>query len=105
MVGKKLIDAATLVHDKRPYFFSYFVPSVLQTFRPDQETPSPDSTLNARTDQSRKRTYNKAKALLNVDTRLLIARLARSDPRNHFVVVNFLSAVCSNLGVFRHLMI
>jgi hypothetical protein len=28
VVGKKLIDAATLVHDKRPYF-SYFVPSVL----------------------------------------------------------------------------
>ena len=32
----------------------------------------------------------------------LIARLARSDPRNHFVVGNFLSAVCSNLRVFRH---
>ena len=31
----------------------------------------------------------------------LIARLARSDPRNHFVV-NFLCAILSNFRVFRH---
>ena len=30
-----------------------------------------------------------------------IAQPARSDPRNHFVV-NFLSAICLNLRVFRH---
>ena len=34
----------------------------------------------------------------------LIARLARSDPRNHFVL-NFLSAVCSNFWVFHHVFI
>ena len=35
----------------------------------------------------------------------MIARLARSNPRNHFVVVNFLCAVCSNFRVFRHVVI
>ena len=36
----------------------------------------------------------------------LIARPARSDPRNHFVVVkNFLCAICSNFRVFHHVVI
>ena len=36
----------------------------------------------------------------------LIAPLALNNPRNHFVViVNLLSAVCSNFGVFCYLMI
>ena len=35
----------------------------------------------------------------------LIARLARSDPRNHFVAKNILSAVCSNFRVFHHVFI
>ena len=34
----------------------------------------------------------------------LIARLARSDPRNHFVV-NFLFPIRSNFGVFCHLLV
>jgi hypothetical protein len=41
-------------------------------------------------------------------TLFLIARLARSDPRNNFVVVvvgNFLPAVCSNFRVFRYVLI
>ena len=67
----------------------YCVRSVLHTFRPDQETPSPDSTLNARTDQSRKRTHNGAKALLNMDTRLF-----------RIVAFEFVSILVLTLKVF-----
>ena len=39
----------------------------------------------------------------------LNAQLARSNPSNNFVVVvvvgNFLSAICSNFRVFRHVLI